>query len=132
IIGTNLSTSPMESVSVLASDASVAPLTQKSNQAPSNHTLGNTDASGKTPILASPNPFSSTSLISFTLPHDGAYTLNLQDSRGSKIAQLAQGWGKAGLTYTARVDGSRLSSGLYVVSLQNGGITKTLKVMVSK
>lgn len=79
-----------------------------------------------------PNPLTTGTTISFTLAHDGNYNLHLQDSRGSKIAQLTQGWGRAGTSYTVSVDGSRLSSGMYLVNLQNGGSTQTIKLIVTK
>jgi hypothetical protein len=140
IVATNLSTTPLQAVSVLATDGAVNPpltvstppqqnlhLNVRSIQ--SNHLTG---TEKNTPLQASPNPFKGGTTVYFTLPEAGAYTLTLQDSRGGKMALLQQGWADAGVTYKVNVDGSRLSSGLYIVSLQTSKGVKTYKVLAGK
>jgi hypothetical protein len=68
-------------------------------------------------VKAYPNPFSNHTSISYTLPEAMQISLAVYDSRGQKLAQLAEGRMSAG-RHEARFDGSRLAAGIYHYFLQ--------------
>jgi len=66
-----------------------------------------------------PNPFRSSTQIRFGLPEAAEVSLEVYDLLGRRVAQLAGGQMEAGY-HRARLDGSRLSSGVYVYRLVAG------------
>jgi hypothetical protein len=63
-----------------------------------------------------PNPFNSTTQISFTLPITSKVTLNIYNITGRYIMTLLDGWFDAG-AHSVTFDGSNLSSGIYFYEL---------------
>jgi hypothetical protein len=84
-----------------------------------------------------PNPFNPTSSIKYGIPVDAYVTLNVYDVLGREVATLADGLKSAG-NYSARLDGSRLSSGIYFarfsVTPLDGSkpLVETSKIMLMK
>ena len=68
-------------------------------------------------VNAYPNPFSNHTSISYTLPETMQISLTVYDSRGQKLALLAEGRMAAG-RHEARFDASTLAAGIYLYSLQ--------------
>src|SRR5690606_7273116 len=55
---------------------------------------------------AHPNPFSTSTAVSFSLSKGGAYLVVLYDSRGAKVADLQQGLAVPGEKIALEVDGA--------------------------
>ncbi|MCF2488968.1 M12 family metallo-peptidase [Dyadobacter sp. CY347] len=75
-----------------------------------------------------PNPFGSSTDISFFLPAEDEVTLTLFNARGQKMMSLAEGKYPAGW-HLARLEGQKLASGVYIYQLKAGPVTKTLKMV---
>ena len=76
-----------------------------------------------------PNPFNSTTMITYSLPYASHMLLQLYDLSGRKISTLFEGYRQAGInTYKLNISG--LSSGLYFVRLEAVGQVITRKVML--
>jgi len=79
---------------------------------------------------AYPNPFNPTTILTFTLPHASAVTLDVFDINGRNVgagfkpAQMSAG------THSFSFDGGDLSSGIYFVRLQAGEYTNTQKIVL--
>ena len=66
-----------------------------------------------------PNPFNSTTTISYGLPYPGNVSLQVYNLSGQRITTLFEGYRQAGV-YTANLYANDLPSGVYVYSLQAG------------
>jgi len=76
-----------------------------------------------------PNPFNSSTRITFELSRQQHVTLNVYDIQGRKIHQLASGSHGSGMhSYDFRADG--LSSGVYLYRLETGDKRITRKMML--
>jgi hypothetical protein len=75
-----------------------------------------------------PNPFNSQTVLNFTLSVPGEVTLVIHDVRGRVVANLIDQWLQPG-TYPVVLDGSRLSSGIYLALMKSGGSIQTLKLL---
>lgn len=86
-----------------------------------------------TPALASayPNPFNPSTTISYSLPRASVVRLTILDINGRGIAELVSGWRSAG-SYEAAFDGSNLTSGIYVYSLEAGAYKVSGKLVLLK
>jgi hypothetical protein len=82
----------------------------------------------------SPNPFRSSTSISFTLPEPGRYRLAVYDIEGREVAVLASGVGQAGnqrLRWDGRDGaGDAMPSGLYFLRLEYAGQVESRKLMI--
>jgi hypothetical protein len=67
-----------------------------------------------------PNPFNPVTNISFALPGKSNVSLDIYNLVGQKVMTLVQGSLEEG-TYKYSVDGSNLSSGIYIYSLSTSG-----------
>ena len=63
-----------------------------------------------------PNPFNLSTIIQFEIPKQTSASLKIYDIRGRHVATLFEGIKQPG-KYSARFDGSRLSSGTYIYRL---------------
>lgn len=82
-----------------------------------------------------PNPFNPTTTIAFHLPQNGFVHLDIFNSLGQEIAQVASGEMLAGdhaVTWDAGSAGKGLSSGIYFYRLQAGDIIETHKIILMK
>ncbi len=78
-----------------------------------------------------PNPFNSTTTIGYSLPAAGAVSLIVYDLSGREVAYLADGVKPAG-THEAVWVADGMASGVYVVSLNAGGVIMREKVVLVK
>ena len=79
-----------------------------------------------------PNPFNPQTTIKFALPEASAVKVNIYNARGGKIAEVVNGYKKAGY-HTVEFDGSKFTSGLYFYSLEvAGAIISKKKMMLIK
>ncbi len=118
ILATNLSTIPYQAMGVLAMDSEFE---QRGNR-PSLLNF----------FAAFPNPFTSTTTLSFNPAQEGAFTLALHDSKGVKVSVLKQGVAKMGEVYTINVDETALQRGIYYAVLQMGKEVQSLKILFIK
>ena len=77
-----------------------------------------------TGIISSPNPFTTCSTVSFTLPAECHITLDLYDLTGRKVQNLHTG-NLAGGEQSFILNGADLPPGMYYLRLNAGGITET-------
>jgi 1,4-alpha-glucan branching enzyme len=78
-----------------------------------------------------PNPFNPTTTIEFTLKESGWTSLKVYDLLGREIETLVNAPLQAG-SYTARLDASRLASGVYLYRLTSGSFRKTRKMVFAR
>jgi|GEM_PF-5413670 len=78
-----------------------------------------------------PNPFNSTTTISYRLPQEGRVTLQVYNPFGQRISTLYDGYRTAG-THSTNMTADNLPSGLYFVRLESAGQLFTQKVMLIK
>ncbi len=78
---------------------------------------------------AYPNPVRSAATVPFEVGRAGRVRLAVYDVLGREVAVLAEGSLSAG-EHQARLDGSRLASGVYVVVLEAEGQRQTTKALV--
>jgi len=71
-------------------------------------------------ILSSfPNPFNSSTTISYSLPSPGRYAIDVIDIQGRLVTRLSDGWREAG-SYREVFEGNGLTSGNYFLQIENG------------
>jgi flagellar hook assembly protein FlgD len=80
---------------------------------------------------AYPNPFNPATMLSFSLPEVAKVTLNVFDVQGRLVATLVNGLREAG-QHQVTFDGSNLSSGVYLYTLQAGSYSATGKMVLMK
>lgn len=85
-----------------------------------------------TQIIAYPNPVRGNATISFSLDNDAPFSLDMYDTRGTKIRHIRDGVGEAGNIYQYDLDGSSLAEGIYIVRLVTGSRVHTAKVLVQR
>ncbi len=78
-----------------------------------------------------PNPFNSSTTISYSLPTSGNIDLKVFDLQGREISTLDQGYRRAG-NYQLNLDGKDLSSGTYFLRLHNEKSQTVRKMMLVK
>ncbi|MBE2218656.1 MAG: T9SS type A sorting domain-containing protein [Ignavibacteria bacterium] len=82
-----------------------------------------------------PNPSNPTSNIDFQMPFDGKVSLRVYDILGKEVATLVDGYRTADF-YTAKFDGTNLSTGVYfyriIADSGTEKFTKTLKMILVK
>jgi hypothetical protein len=83
-------------------------------------------------LVAYPNPFSSSSTLSFTLPADGAYSVTVYEGKRLDVVYRQQGNAQAGARTLVQLDSSRLPNGIYFARLQTSEGDKTIRVVVDK
>jgi len=78
-----------------------------------------------------PNPFNPTTTITFDVPHAGYLKLSVYNIVGEQVAELIQGWSESG-TYTVSWNASQLSSGMYLIVLENAQNRLVRKALLAK
>lgn len=76
-----------------------------------------------------PNPFNSTTKISFSIPTTVFVTINVYDVFGKQVATLVNEQLNAG-AYTYNLDTSELPNGVYLYTLQAGKFSDTKKMLL--
>jgi hypothetical protein len=78
-----------------------------------------------------PNPFNSSTWVSFDLPKAGSASLKVFDVLGREVAVLRDGPMPAG-SHRLLLDGTGLASGSYVLRLDAGGAARATKITLLK
>jgi hypothetical protein len=78
-----------------------------------------------------PNPFNPSTTINYSLAERSAVTLKVYDVLGNEVATLVNTTKEAG-KHSVNFDASRLSSGLYIYTLNTGNFTSSRKMMLLK
>jgi len=86
---------------------------------------------GEMKLKCYPNPFSNTTLISYSLPTGGQVSVTLYNLSGSQVAQVVNGYQREG-AHEVAFDGSGLSSGLYICKVQWGLLTQIEKLSLAR
>jgi len=82
-------------------------------------------------LSAYPNPFNSSTTISYSLPAPGRYTLDVIDIQGRLVTRLSDGWREAG-SYHEVLDGEPFSSGQYLLKINQNNSFMTTPVTLIK
>ena len=78
-----------------------------------------------------PNPFNPSTEITYTLPESGNVELKVFDLSGRQVDVLVQEHQSAG-SYRLTLDGSHMSSGIYIYTLNTGNVHLTRKMILLK
>jgi hypothetical protein len=78
-----------------------------------------------------PNPFNPTTSIKYSLPEETHVKLTIYDLLGNEVKVLVDENKTAG-TYTAKFNGSELTSGIYIYRLQAGDFVSTKRMALIK
>lgn len=78
-----------------------------------------------------PNPFNSSTVLSFDLRDAGFVELTVYDITGSEVARLVEGYRNVGY-HEAVFDASELASGVYFARLNTGDFHQTKKLLLVK
>lgn|GEM_PF-2716083 len=78
-----------------------------------------------------PNPFNSSTTISYQIPGDETVNLSVYDVAGKFVEQIVAGRQIAG-SYSVRWNANDVPSGIYLIRLTAGGITQTRKCLLVK
>ncbi|MBN8706484.1 MAG: T9SS type A sorting domain-containing protein [Bacteroidetes bacterium] len=82
-------------------------------------------------ISAYPNPFNPATLISYSIPQSGKVSLKVFDLLGRQVAILAEEIKPAG-THQIPFRGDDLASGIYIMRMESGTKTESIKVILLK
>jgi chitinase len=86
------------------------------------------DASGSASAVVSPNPFSNTAQLKFTMKEGGQTKVVINDMIGASPLTIADQYFAPG-DYSLPINGWNLSSGIYLCTITTGGLSKTVKVI---
>ena len=78
-------------------------------------------------FLISPNPFSSTTVISYTLPQNKSATIEIQNINGQVVETIVPENNNENVEFT--FDGSGLQSGVYFCTLKTNQGIQTRKII---
>ncbi len=78
-----------------------------------------------------PNPFNSSTTISYSLPQSGNIDLKVFDLQGREVTTLSQGFQRAG-NYKLNFDARNISSGTYFVRMKAGNQNQVRKLQLIK
>jgi hypothetical protein len=78
-----------------------------------------------------PNPFNPNTLIEYSLPNSGHYSIIVYNALGREAAVIADGFAKAG-NYAVNFDASGLSSGVYFYTMKTDEFTDTKRMVLIK
>ena len=80
---------------------------------------------------AYPNPFNPVTTIKYSIPEDGLVRVTVHDLKGRLVAELVNGQMHTG-THEISWNASGQSSGIYLVNLKSGAVSKHQKIIVLK
>lgn len=78
-----------------------------------------------------PNPFNPTTTINYQLPQDGFVTIKVYDMLGKEVAVLVNESKSAGY-HRVNFDASKLTSGVYIYTINAGQYTQSKKMLLMK
>jgi len=76
-----------------------------------------------------PNPFNPTTIINFSIPNDGFYSLKIYNTLGEEVATLINREISMG-NYTAKIEAKNLTSGLYIYRLAGNNVKISKKMIL--
>ncbi len=79
---------------------------------------------------ATPNPFTSRTLIQFAVPRSGFTVVDVFDAKGIAVKRLYQAWAEAGKTYQVPLERNGLQSGMYILKVVNGKYEQSKKLVI--
>lgn len=82
-------------------------------------------------IAVYPNPFNPTTKINYQLPERSNVTIRVYDMLGRQIEELVNEVKDAGY-YTEDFDGSELTSGIYICTINADKFNKSIKILLVK
>jgi plastocyanin len=84
-------------------------------------------------LAAFPNPFRSSTTISYLLPRPGPAAISVVDAAGRIVRALASARGASSMAWDGRDDAGRvLSTGVYLVRLSTASVTMNAKVLLQR
>jgi hypothetical protein len=78
-----------------------------------------------------PNPFNSTTVITFTIAKAGHVTIDVFNVTGHKVDTVANASMSAG-SHSVTWNASKFSAGVYFYTVKSGEFSKTMKMTLSK
>ncbi|HUF10517.1 MAG TPA: T9SS type A sorting domain-containing protein [Rhodothermales bacterium] len=81
---------------------------------------------------AYPNPFNPSTTVSFAVSQKQSVALKLYDTTGRQLRVLFEGTPEANSLQSVRIDGSGLSSGMYVVRLEGASFSESQEIVLLK
>lgn len=82
-------------------------------------------------LTSYPNPFNPMTTINYQLPKDGTVSIKVYDIIGKEVATLVNEQKSAGY-YKIDFDASKLTSGVYICSIQANTFNKSIKLLLTK
>lgn len=82
-------------------------------------------------ISSYPNPFNPATTINYQLPKDGMVTIKVYDIIGKEVATLVNEQKSVGY-YKVDFNASKLTSGVYICSIQASSFNKSIKLILTK
>ncbi|MEJ5306045.1 MAG: T9SS type A sorting domain-containing protein, partial [Ignavibacteria bacterium] len=79
-----------------------------------------------------PNPFNPSTTINFALPKESIVTLKVYNMIGQEIMTLINGEKINAGYHSVKVDGSKLTSGVYIYKLTAGDFVSVKKMVLMK
>jgi hypothetical protein len=86
---------------------------------------------GEAQLTNYPNPFSTSTTISFNVTVEGRYVLKVYHSTGREIATLFEGTAEPGREYIIDFNGYNLPGGIYLYHLQSDNGVNLIKKMIN-
>jgi hypothetical protein len=83
-------------------------------------------------VFAQPNPFTSRTVIEFTVFESSKVSVELYDIEGKFVSNLYEGFAESDILYESEVAGENLSSGIYMVKVTAAGFTSYYKLVKTK
>jgi hypothetical protein len=78
-----------------------------------------------------PNPFNPSTSIKYSLPENSNVKLSVYNVKGELVMKPVDQFQSAG-EYSVNVNGTRLSSGIYIYKIEAGKYTQTRKMVLLK
>jgi len=78
-----------------------------------------------------PNPFNPSTIITYSIPQKSNVSLKIYDVLGKEIATLVNEQKDVG-SYKVQFDAAKLSSGVYVYTIQAGDFLESRKMLLMK
>jgi hypothetical protein len=89
------------------------------------------EADGEPTVWCYPNPFNGNSELGFRITEGGPVRVSVYDLLGREVSRVVDRELGSG-SYTARLDMGSMASGLYLVRLQHGRVSRALRVMLTR
>ncbi len=115
----------------ILSEFALAELGIEQDTSPKNNIVDDEEIEFSYELRSHPNPFNPSTTISYSIPQKGHVVLKVYDILGREVYQLVNEAKEAGI-YSAQFDGSKLASGMYIISLQTNEFNNSIKILLIK